>query len=113
MTGALNCLNHEDYQETKCPLCMDPGGKDSITSVPQQRILEKLDHFMSRRDYESAERHLLFWMDEAKRGCDLRGQLMLCNELVGYCRKTAQKEKAFQYADKALSQPGHLLDCDR
>ncbi len=106
MTDTLNRRNFltpEDYSEPECPLCMDLNSKDGITPVPQQRILEKLDHFMGRQDFEGAMRLLLFWMDEAKRGHDLRGQLMLCNELVGFFRKTSQKEKAFHYADQALS----------
>ena len=35
--------------------------------------------------------------------CDMRGQLFLCNELVGYYRKMNNKEKAFAYGEKALA----------
>ena len=57
---------------------------------------------MSRRDYNGAERHLLYWLEEAKLGGDLQGQLMLRNELVGHYRKTGQKEPAMESVAKAL-----------
>lgn len=75
---------------------------DVIRPVPQRRIIEKMNDYMSRRDYGGAERHLLYWLDEAKLGRDLRGQLMLQNELIGHYRKTAQRESFMESAGKAL-----------
>ena len=75
---------------------------DMIRPVPQRRIIDKMDEYMSRRDYNGAERHLLYWLEEAKLGGDLQGQLMLRNELVGHYRKTGQKEPAMESAAKAL-----------
>lgn len=75
---------------------------DMIRPVPQRRIIDKMDEYMSRRDYNGAERHLLYWLEEAKLGGDLQGQLMLRNELVGHYRKTGQKELAMESAAKAL-----------
>ena len=75
---------------------------DMIRSVPQRRIIDKMDEYMSRRDYRGAERHLLYWLEEAKLGGDLQGQLMLRNELVGHYRKTGQKEPAMESAAMAL-----------
>ena len=72
------------------------------SAVPQQRIIEKLDDYMSRRDYEGAERHLLFWLEEARALGDKRGELMVRNELVGHFRKTGNKEQAFAQIDAAL-----------
>ena len=98
-----NMLSPEDYLEPSCLLCHNPSASNSdVQAVPMQRIIDKLDAYMSHRDYENAERHLLYWLGEAERGNDLRGQLMLCSELVGHYRKTAQKEQAFLYADRAL-----------
>ncbi len=77
-----------------------------IRPVPQQRIIEKMDEYMSRRDYAGAERHLLYWLEEAEQGQDLRGQLMLRNELIGHYRKTADREHALENVEKALQ----LLD---
>ncbi len=58
---------------------------------------------MSRRDYAGAERHLKYWLTEAELAGDLRGQLMLRNELVGHFRKTGDKGQAFWNAEKALA----------
>ena len=73
-----------------------------IRPVPQQRIMEKMDEYMSRRDYAGAERHLLYWLEEAKSGQDLRGQLMLRNELIGHYRKTADRDYAFENIGEAI-----------
>ena len=75
---------------------------DVIRPVPQQRIIEKMNEYMSRRDYSGAQRHLLYWLEEARLGRDLRGELMLRNELVGHYRKTAQKEPAMESAERAV-----------
>ena len=96
-------LSPEDYQDANCPFCgTAPGAEPNVSPVPQQRILDKLDSYMSRRDYAGAERHLLYWLEEAKRGNDLRGQLLVANELIGHYRKTDQRDQAFQAADQAL-----------
>ena len=77
-----------------------------LRPIPQQRVIEKMDWYMSRRDYAGAERHLLYWLEEARQGNDLRGELMLLGELVGHYRKTGERDKAFARIDEALA----LLD---
>jgi tetratricopeptide (TPR) repeat protein len=97
-------LEPEDYAEPRCLLCDEPYGvTPEVRSVPQQRIIEKMNDYMSRRDYAGAERHLLYWLEEAKLGMDKRGELMLRNELVGHYRKTGEKDKAFENAESALA----------
>ncbi len=96
-------LTPEDYAEPRCLLCDEPYGKiPEVKAVPQQRIIEKMNDYMSRRDYAGAERHLLYWLEEAKLGHDKGGELMLRNELVGHFRKTANKNGAFESAKEAL-----------
>ncbi len=100
-------LHPQDYAEPRCLLSDERyGSAPQTVSIPQQRIAQKLDEYMSRRDYAGVERHLLYWMDEAKLGHDLRGELFLCNELAGHYRKTGNRERAFHYAERALE----LLD---
>ena len=97
-------IRPEDYVEPRCVLCGDPYGQTpQVKSIPQQRIIQKMDEYMAKRDYAGAERHLLYWMEEAKLGQDLRGQLMLHNELIGHYRKTDDREKAMQHIDQALA----------
>ena len=38
---------------------------------PQMRIIDKMNEYMGRRDYEGAERHLKYWLTEAVLGKDL------------------------------------------
>ena len=97
-------LKPEDYAEPRCLLCDEPYGvKPEVISVPQDRIIAKMNDYMSHRDYAGAERHLLYWLNEAKLGCDKRGELMIRNELVGHYRKTGNREGAFDNAEKALA----------
>lgn len=99
-----NILKPEDYVEPECPLCEQPFSSGAeFRPVPQKRIIEKMDEYMSRKDYAGAERHLLYWLEEAGLGHDLRGQLMLRNELVGHYRKTGNREKALENGREALS----------
>ena len=100
-------LRPEDYAEPRCLLGGERyGSAQEIVSVPQQRIAQRLDEYLSRRDYAGAERHLLYWLEEARLGRDLRGELFLCSELVGHYRKNAQRENALRFAERALA----LLD---
>ena len=73
-----------------------------IQSIPQERIIRKMDEYMSRRDYASAERHLKYWLEEAKLGNDRRGELLIRNELVGHFRKTGNREEALKNGERAL-----------
>ena len=92
-----------EYLEPRCVLCGPPYGEESaVQSIPQKRILEKLDEYMGRRDLAGAERHLLYWLEEAKAGNDKRGELLVRGELIGHFRKTGQREKALEQVDAAL-----------
>lgn len=75
---------------------------ERIRPIPQQRVIAKMDEYMDHRDYAGAERHLLYWLEEARAGGDLRGALLVRNELVGHYRKTGEREKALASADDAL-----------
>ncbi len=102
-----NMIAPEDYEEPACLLDMEaPVRKTPLAAVPQQRIIAKMNEYMAMRDYAGAEKHLLYWREEAKTGRDQGGELMICSELVGHYRKTGEKEKAFAAAADALS----LLD---
>ena len=67
-----------------------------IQSIPQERIIRKMDEYMSRRDYAGAERHLKYWLEEAKMGNDRRGELLIRNELVGHFRKTGNRDSKLE-----------------
>lgn len=94
-------LNKEDYMEPACPLC-NSGGKDDVHPIDVGRAIEKLDEHLARNDYSAAEKHLLFWIDEARFNADERGLLALYNELMGLYRKTDKREQAVEHAEKSL-----------
>ena len=71
-------------------------------TIPQQRIVGKLDEYMSHRNYAGAERHLLYWLEEALTIGDERGELMVRNELVGHFRKTGNRKQALLHGQEAL-----------
>ena len=97
-------LKPEDYAEPRCLLCDEAYGvTPEVKSVPQGRIIDKMNEYMSKNDYVGAERHLLYWLNEAILGKDRRGELMIRNELVGHFRKTGNRDGAYENAKAALS----------
>ena len=95
-------LEREDYEEPRCPMCNDLWVKDKVKMIPIDRVLQKQDEYLGRNDYSGAERHLLYWMGEAELGNDLKGRLLLSNELMGLYRKLGRKDEAIAYAGTAL-----------
>ena len=93
-------LDRDDFEEPVCLLDMDKNS--NVTPVPQKRIMEKLDEYMSRRDYPGVERHLKYWLEEARHGNDLRGKLTIRNELIGHYRKVSDRDKAYLHGDEAI-----------
>ena len=96
-------LTPDDYTEPKCLLGTEQYGKGpDIKRVPQRRIVDKVNEYMSRRDYAAVERHLAYWLEEAKLGHDMQGELSIRNELIGHYRKTGNREKARENIEEAL-----------
>ncbi|MBP5308882.1 MAG: tetratricopeptide repeat protein, partial [Clostridia bacterium] len=71
-------------------------------SIPTDRVIGKADEYFSRNDYAGAERHFLYWLEEANEGNDDRGAFVLYNELMGLYRKTGRKKEAFECVDRAV-----------
>jgi len=96
-------IEKEDFSEARCPLCMeDPENPPKVKPVPIKRIFEKADSYYATADYDGAERVLLYWLEEAKNGNDVRGEMLISSELMGTYRKTKQADKAIFYAEHAL-----------
>ena len=96
-------LEKDDYEEPRCLLCMEDPGKAPVARIDAGRVIEKLDEYLSRNDKAGAERHLLYWLSEAKAGGDLRGEHTIKNELMGFYRKEGREDEAVAYAQSALS----------
>ena len=72
--------------------------KNANGKISVERVIERLDDFLSRSDYSSAEKHLLYWLSEAKELKDVRGEFAVSNELMGLYRKTGKKDEAYKFA---------------
>ena len=92
-------LKKDDYEEPRCLLNMDQTPSDPI---PVGRVIEKLDEYLGRNDYASAERHLKYWLAEAAAGNDPRGRLSVLNELIGLYRKLGRREDGLKTVGEAL-----------
>lgn len=96
-----------DYKEPSCALCggeafyyPDPNAPKG--RIPVDRVVTKLDGFFAKNDLSGAEKHLLYWVDEAKELGDKGGELSLLSEQIGLYRKTAEKDKALVAVNRAL-----------
>lgn len=91
-----------DYTDPQCPFCTDAYKEDAVKPIDVRRVIEKLDAYLSRNDFSQAERHLAYWVEEAKIGNDERGEFSLREEQMGLFRKLGKKEEAFAAAARAL-----------
>lgn len=71
--------------------------------IDSRRILEKLDEFFEKNDYIGGERHILYWLEEAKIEKNKRVMLLLQNELCGLYRKLQREKDAIDAVNTALS----------
>ena len=74
-----------------------------VTPVPIGRIMEKLDFYLNKNDYDAAERHLKYWIADAEAGHDTRGKLTMLNEQIGLYRKTGKESECLRSVSDALS----------
>lgn len=96
-------LKKEDYEEPACPFCTDAYKSEPIIrSIPIDRIIRRLDEHFEKKEFDFAEKLLLYWLDEAKSGRDVRGELTICNELMGFYRKTGKKDEAIGAAQRGV-----------
>ena len=94
-------MEREDYTDPICPFCTDMFKKD-VKRIPTGRVIEKLDEYFSKNDYEGAEKHLLYWLSEAVAEGDLNGEFTVRNELMGLYRKIGRMDKALDETDAVL-----------
>ena len=92
-------LVKNDYEEPRCLLNMHP----EVVRIPTGRVIEKLDAYLAKKDYDAAERHLRYWEREAAAGNDERGRLTVLNEEIGLYRKTEKEEECLRAISEALA----------
>lgn len=71
-------------------------------SVSAERVLSKLDGFLNKNDYVSAEKHLLYWLSESLKNNDIKTEILVRNELMGLYRKLGEYEQALEMVNDVL-----------
>ena len=100
----MSALKREDYYEPSCPFCTDGlDGKQPIRPIDVSRMMDRLNAYLDRNDYDAAERHLCYWLTEAQNGNDERGALTIRNEQMGLYRKRGKREEALEAVLEGLS----------
>ena len=74
----------------------------AVSRIPLVRILDRLDGFLDRNDFNSAERLLKNWAAEAEAGGDMAGALTIMNEQIGLYRKTGRETECMTAISAAL-----------
>ncbi len=74
-----------------------------IDKVPTERVRRALDAAMDCRDYDRAEKLLLYWLDTARLYGDGIGELTVLSEAVGFYRKTGERDKALRRCDETVA----------
>ena len=100
-------LDPFDYKEPSCAVC---GGREFYYPdrdapdgrIPVERIIEKLDKLFEKNDMAEAGRLLAHWRGESVALRDRRGELAVTSELIGYYRKTGEKEPALASVERGL-----------
>lgn len=86
--------------------CASCGYKDVAPTEPLGRIavarfMEKLDACYAKDDMDAAGRILDFWYREASALRDTHGELSVVSEMLGYYRKTGERERALWAVQRA------------
>ncbi len=100
-------IDEWDYKEPRCPLCNGkqfyaPDLNEPAGHIDVRRVLDKVDECFGRRDMEGAGRLLEYWRSEAVQLRDKSGELSVVNELIGFYRKSGNREKALACCERAL-----------
>jgi tetratricopeptide (TPR) repeat protein len=73
-----------------------------MATIDLARVIDRLETYFARHDLKGAERHLLFWREEAQTLGDDVGVKQVDNELIGLYRRTNEKDKALAVAERLL-----------
>ena len=68
-----------------------------MAGIPIGRVIEKLDELLNLNDdYKAGERHLKYWLEEARSLQDDQGAFTMINEMIGMYRKWGMREQAME-----------------
>ena len=67
-----------------------------------KRIIDRFDRLMKEDAFDEAEKHLLYWLEEAEFTDDKRVRFTILNEMTGFYRLRGKRMEAFRICDKLL-----------
>ncbi len=70
--------------------------------IPISSVISKLDAYLNKEDYESADRLLKYWLNEAHVIGDQRGELSILNEILGFSRRIDDKEGGISAVERCV-----------
>ncbi len=110
-------IDEFDYLEPTCPLCggsdfYDPKPDSPLGRIPVDRVIDRVDSLLDKNNYPEAGRLLEYWKAEAVSLKDLRGELAIENELVGFYRKQGNAPKGLSSVGRALELVNALNQSD-
>ena len=76
--------------------------------IPTDRVIDKLDDYLSKKDFDGAKRHLNYWLTESRALSDGNGEILILNELMGLSRKLGEKDNALNYVSLAVKKIDQL-----
>lgn len=76
--------------------------------IPTDRVIDKLDFYLSKKDFDGAKRHLNYWLSESRSMGDYNGEILILNEFMGISRKLGEKENALEFTRLALKKIDEL-----
>lgn len=71
--------------------------------IPIERVLNKYDEHLRKNELEAADRHLKYWLDEARAKRDERCRYTMLNELLGLCRRREDTATVEMYIEEMLN----------
>lgn len=111
MSEINQLINKVDFTEPRCLLDKSILKKDvniPVPRIPVDRIIVKLDSYLNINDIPGAQRHMEYWLSEAKAFKDLRGEIEVLNELTGLYRMLGKEQEALSAARRAIDIIEHL-----
>lgn len=79
-----------------------------INNLTPQMILDKLDEYLSRKNYDCAEEFLLKTLNTSKSTNDFKTEILCLNELMGLYRKLGRKDEAYSCTNNAIERINEL-----
>ncbi|MBO6134393.1 MAG: tetratricopeptide repeat protein [Lachnospiraceae bacterium] len=90
-------IKKDEYVIKPCTTC-----SNQVKNIDMERIRHRLDKLFDEKDFDEAEALINYWLKEAHIAKDLRSELELQNEYIGFLRKQGRGEDAKLHAKRCI-----------